>query len=261
MTRENRKTHAKHFDGVHAAQLHSRVLRDIWRKAYGGDYPEQTNPSAFYSKSTLQRLVTGLRVGPGQKLVDLGCGNGGAALWVARELGVDMTGIDLSAAGVAAGNDQAKALGVDDRVRFIEGDMTETGLPTGSCNGAISLDVLCFVPDKPAAFRETARLLRPGARFGFTTWEQEGYSERLKAQQMTDHRPALESAGFGIEFYDEPANWREQQEAALEGILASQAELEEELGHEGAAQFKGLATGMLGDMPTRRYVSVLARRV
>jgi SAM-dependent methyltransferase len=36
----------------------------------------------------------------------------------------------------------------------------------------MSLDVLPFVPGKAMAVREVARILRPGGRFAFTTWEQ-----------------------------------------------------------------------------------------
>lgn len=260
MADESRDAHAEHFDRVHSAQLQSRTLRDIWRNAYGNEYPAEVNPSAFYSRSTLRQLVSGLQIQTGETIVDLGCGNGGAGLWVAQELGASLIGIDVSAGGVAAGTAQAKALGLGDSARFLEGDMTATGLPSESCDGALSLDVLCFVPDKPAALREAARILRPGARFGFTTWEQEGYSDRLKAAQLTDHRPALAEAGFDVEHYDEPANWRRQQNAALEGILASQRELADELDGPGVDRFMGLATGMLSDMPLRRYISVLARR-
>lgn len=260
MTDDSRKAHAEHFDRVHSAQLQSQTLQDIWRTAYGDEYPAEVNPSAFYALSTLRRLVSGLQIKPGQTIVDLGCGNGGAGLWIAQELGARLIGIDVSAGGVAAGAAHAEALGLGDTARFLEGDMTATGLPSASCDGALSLDVLCFVPDKPAAIREVARILRPGSRFGFTTWEQEGYSDRLEAAQLTDHRQALAEAGFEVEVYDEPANWREQQKAALEGILASQQKLADELDGPGVDRFMGLATGMLGDMPQRRYISVLARR-
>lgn len=260
MAEENRKTHAKHFDRVHSAQLQSRTLQDIWHNAYGDDYPAEVNPSAFYSRPTFQQLVSGLQIEPGQTIVDLGCGNGGAGLWVAQDLGVKLIGIDLSAAGVAAGTETARALGLGDTARFLEGDMTATGLASASCDGALSLDVLCFVPDKPAALREVARILRPGARFGITTWEQEGYSDRLKAAQLTDHAPTLAEAGFDVEFYEEPPGWRHQQKAALESILASEQDLAAELDRPNADHFMALARGMLNDMPLRRYVVVLARR-
>lgn len=260
MDSENRTAHAKHFDRVHAAQVQSLVLRDIWRGAYGDEYPAEVNPSAFFPRSTLMRLVAELDLGPGRTVVDLGCGHGGAALWLAKEYGSDVIGIDLSAAGVAAGNRGAAELALGERARFIEGDITDTRQDEASCDAAISLNVLCFVPDKPAAIAEAARILKPGGRLALTTWEQEGYSERLKAEQMTDHRPAFETAGFEVESYDEPDDWREQQRAALEGLIKFAPDLEAEFDAGVADHFSRLAEGMLRDMPKRRYVAILARR-
>jgi ubiquinone/menaquinone biosynthesis C-methylase UbiE len=51
-------------------------------------------------------------------------------------------------------------VGLGERVRFQVGDLTATGLPDASCDAVMSLDVLVFVPDKAAALREVARILR-----------------------------------------------------------------------------------------------------
>jgi hypothetical protein len=104
-----------------------------------------------------------------------------------------------------------------------------------------------------------ARILRPGARFAFTTWEQEGYSARLNAEQLADHRPTLIAASFEAELYEEPMDWRRQQQTAAEGLLASEQDLAADLERPTVDQFMRLARGMLADMPHRRYVSVIAR--
>jgi ubiquinone/menaquinone biosynthesis C-methylase UbiE len=248
------------FNRSHSARLASPALQRIWRQAYREEYPEAVTPSAFYAFSTLRRLREGLYLKTGAMVADLGCGNGGAGLWLARELGVSVTGIDLSSSGVANASRRAAELGLGGHVQFREGDLTATGLPPASCDGAICLDVLPFVPDKVAAIREVARILHPGARFAFTTWEQDGYSSRLNAQQLADYRPLLLEVGFDIELYEEPSNWRQQQRAALEGLLDEKAELAAELEPSLVDQYMRLANGMLADMPARRYVSAIARR-
>ncbi len=135
-------TVAERFNRSHRARVQSATLQRVWRDAYGDEYPEEVKPNAFYSRSTLRHLLAGLRVGPGQTIADLGCGNGGAGLWMARELGTNLIGIDLSAAGVAAATERATELGLGDIARFQEGDITATGLPSASCDAAVSLDVL-----------------------------------------------------------------------------------------------------------------------
>jgi ubiquinone/menaquinone biosynthesis C-methylase UbiE len=99
-----------------------------------------------------------LRIDPNGTIVDLGCGTGGAGLWIARELGTKLIGIDLSVTGVANASKRAAELGFGERVHFQEGDITATGLSPASSDGAISLDVLALVRDKTAAINEVARI-------------------------------------------------------------------------------------------------------
>jgi SAM-dependent methyltransferase len=242
------------FDSFHATRLKSSVLESVYRSAYGDEYPEEARANAFFSRTTLLQLLTALRVASGQTVVDLGCGHGGPGLWVAQQSGADLIGIDLSAVGVALAQERAVAAGLSQRARFHVGDIAATALPDASCDAAMSLDVLLFAPDKAAALREVARILPKDGSFAFTTWEQPGHSERLGAAQLADYRPVLEGAGFEIEIYEEPLNWRGQQRPLLEGIIAVQAQLAEEIGAAGAAGWVAMARGGLADLSVRRYV-------
>jgi ubiquinone/menaquinone biosynthesis C-methylase UbiE len=127
---------------------------------------------------------------------------------------------------------------------FQVGDLTATGLPDASCDAAMSLDVLVFVPDKPAAVHEVARGLRPRGAFVFTTCEQAGNSARLAASQIADYRPLLEAAGFVVESYEEPPGSQRQHRGLVEGIIAAEHELGEELGAAVAAGCVAMARGV-----------------
>jgi SAM-dependent methyltransferase len=251
---------ADRFDNAHAARLRSVVLERIYRTAFGDDYAVGTHTNGFYSRATLQRLFEALRLAPGRTLVDLGCGHGGPGLWVARETGASLIGIDISPVGVALASEQAIRLGLADRARFIVGDLTVTGLPDASCDAALSLDVLIFVPDKAAAVYEFARILKTGGFLGFTSWEQSGYSERLGVEQCADYRPLLEAAGLTVEAYEEPPDWQRQHLALREGLIAGEAELSGEMEPAVAARFAAMARGGLADMPLRRYIQVIAQK-
>jgi SAM-dependent methyltransferase len=109
-------------------------------------------------------------------------------------------------------------MGVSERARFEVADVAATGLLEASCDAAMSLDVLVFVPDKVAAVREVARILRPQGRFAFTTWEQRGYSERLRAPQLDDHRPLLEDMGGGM------SSWSREDANASRGGATAECE-------------------------------------
>ena len=251
---------ADRFNDRHAVRLRSATWEHVYRTAFADDYPEGTGTNGWYSRTTLECLRTAMRLTPGCILADLGCGHGGPGLWVAGQTGADLIGIDISVTGVALAREQALRLGLANRSRFQVGDLISTGLPDASCDAVMSLDVLLFVPDKAAAVRESARILRPGGILGFTTWEQQGYSERIGADQVADHRPLLEKSGFVVEIHEEPTEWRRQHTALAEGLIAARAEMSKEMEPATAAGLAAMGRGVLDDMLVRRYVCVVARK-
>jgi len=49
-------------------------------------------------------------LGPGQVLLDLACGQGAPGLWLARQIGCDLVGIDFAEAGLRLARENAAAL-------------------------------------------------------------------------------------------------------------------------------------------------------
>jgi len=252
---------ADRFNDRHAMRLRSATWERVYRTAFGDDYPEGTSMNGWYARTTLERLCPALRLTRGCTLADLGCGHGGPGLWVANRTGADLIGIDLSSVGVALAAEHARKLGLGKQTRFQVGDLTSTGLPDASCDAVMSLDVLLFVPDKPAAVREFARILRTGGILAFTTWEQSGHSARIGAEQLADHRPLLETSGFTVESHEEPADWRRQQTALAEGLIAAQEDMSKEMEPATAAALAAMGRGVLDDMTVRRYVCVVAQKL
>jgi SAM-dependent methyltransferase len=258
------------FDQSHAGRMRSAAVETIYRSAFGQDYPAAAQPNAFYSATTLQRVISTLDLRPGRVLADLGCGHGGPGLWAAQQTGATLIGIDLSPAGVELARRRAAQLGLDRRASFATGDLAATGLPDASCDVVMSLDVLLFVPDKAAAVREVARILRPGGRFAFTTWERlerparddpqrQALAETFQAHPLlesarADYRQLIQSAGLDLETYQEPPGWRRQQQALAEGIIAAEAEVTADMG----PHYPAMARVFLADLPGLRYIFAVA---
>jgi SAM-dependent methyltransferase len=103
---------------------------------------------------------------PGEVVVDFGCGGGIDVILAAQKVGTAgrVVGIDFTAQMIErAGENVAKA-GVADSVELRGEDMTNTQLPDASADVVVSNCVITLCPDKPAAYREAFRLLRPGGR-------------------------------------------------------------------------------------------------
>jgi arsenite methyltransferase len=111
-----------------------------------------------------ERLARTLGVGPGDVVLDVGSGLGTSALAIARAAGCVVIGVDLARANVERAAACAADAGLAARVRFLEADAEALPLPDASVDGVVSECSLCLVPDKRAALREIARVLRPGGR-------------------------------------------------------------------------------------------------
>ncbi|MBV9523396.1 MAG: class I SAM-dependent methyltransferase, partial [Alphaproteobacteria bacterium] len=78
--------------------------------------PEDDLETAQLNKK--RHIAAKLLLRPGQRVLDIGSGWGGLALYLARECGVDVTGLTLSSEQLKVASDRAAAAGLSDRVRF-----------------------------------------------------------------------------------------------------------------------------------------------
>ncbi|MEK7437984.1 MAG: methyltransferase domain-containing protein [Pseudomonadota bacterium] len=103
---------------------------------------------------------------PGMRLLDVGCGLGGAARYFASEHGCLVTGIDLSGEYVDVANALAARVGLGDRVSCRQSSALELPFAAGSFDAAYMFHVGMNIEDKPRLFREVRRVLAPSGVFG-----------------------------------------------------------------------------------------------
>jgi len=103
---------------------------------------------------------------PGMRLLDIGCGLGGAARYFASEHGCRVTGIDLSAEYAAVANALAARVGLSDRVSCQQGSALALPFANESFDGAYLFHVGMNIEDKAKLFSEVRRVLTTGGVFG-----------------------------------------------------------------------------------------------
>ena len=101
----------------------------------------------------------------GEVVVDLGSGGGLDVFLAARQVGSEgrAIGIDMTPAMIERARANATAGGYTN-VEFYQSTIDNIPLPDASVDCVISNCVLNLAPDKPAVFREIARILKPGGR-------------------------------------------------------------------------------------------------
>jgi ubiquinone/menaquinone biosynthesis C-methylase UbiE len=134
----------------------------LWEK---GDF---TRIAASMRESG-QALVGTLGVKAGQKILDLGCGDGTTAVPAAL-LGADVLGVDIARNLVDAGNRRARQCGITN-LRFQHGDATNLSeLQNETFDVVISMFGAMFAPRPFDVAREMVRVTRPGGRIVMGNW-------------------------------------------------------------------------------------------
>jgi tocopherol O-methyltransferase len=133
----------------------------------------------------VHELTAFAEVQPGSRVLDVGCGIGGPALYLAGGLRCEVEGVTLSAAQAARAQEKADGLGLGDRARFQRLDGMSTGFPDGSFDVIWAMESLMHIADRGAFFAEALRLLRPGGTLAVATWlEREGDATAEEQQTM-----------------------------------------------------------------------------
>ncbi|MGE5102301.1 MAG: class I SAM-dependent methyltransferase [Deltaproteobacteria bacterium] len=134
----------------------------LWEK---GDF---TRIAATMRESG-EALVDSLGISSGQKILDIGCGDGTTALPAAKR-GADVLGVDIARNLVEAGNRRAREQGLTN-LQFQEGDaMDLAGLPNKTFDLVISIFGAMFAPRPFDVAKETVRVTRPGGRIVMGNW-------------------------------------------------------------------------------------------
>ena len=107
-----------------------------------------------------------LRLAPGERLLDIGCGWGSLVMWAAERYGVEAHGVTLSAAQAEWAETAIRRAGLEDRARVEHLDYRE--LPAGlrfDKVAAVGVIEHLGIASYPAYFARVHELLRPGGVF------------------------------------------------------------------------------------------------
>ena len=148
---------ARHYDALDAAYRQvwgEHVHHGLW--ITGEETPEQA------AVALAEHVADAAGIGAGAAVVDVGCGYGATSRLLAGR-GAQVTGFTLSA-------EQAKAGPPADGVELLVRSWLDNGMPDASADAAIAIESLSHMVDKPRAFAELARVVRPGGRVVLVDW-------------------------------------------------------------------------------------------
>ena len=132
----------------------SNYLNFLSKFGVGGAHPGGINLT--------KKIFENEKVSKSSRILDVGCGTGQTAAYLASKYGAKVTGIDSNPTMIEKAKGRIKKDHLP--VKIIQCSILQTPLPNNTFDFIISESVLTFV-DKPSALKEIYRLLKNGGRF------------------------------------------------------------------------------------------------
>ncbi|KAL5986567.1 Cycloartenol-C-24-methyltransferase [Asimina triloba] len=115
-------------------------------------------------------LALQLKLKPGMKVLDVGCGIGGPLREIARFSSTSVTGVNNNEYQISRGTELNRVAGVDKTCDFVKADFMKMPFSDNSFDSVYAIEATCHAPDALGCYREIFRVLKPGQYFGAYEW-------------------------------------------------------------------------------------------
>ena len=161
---------------------------DLFLGAHGRADAVDLAPYVPTPAPVVDKMLELARVSPADTVYDIGCGDGRIVITAARKRGASGVGIDIDADRIQESRRNARAAGVEQKLKFITMDATKANI------SAATVVTLYLLPESNALLRPNLdRQLRPGTRVVSHNYAISGWEAKLvqtvtiKDENGTDH--------------------------------------------------------------------------
>lgn len=196
--------------------------------AYSSDLAKLLLGDSFHpgGLALTERIGTLLKLGPEDRVLDIASGKGTSAIFLARQFGCQVVGVDYSSDLVGAANKAAEQEGLSHMVSFQVGDAECLPFESSSYSAIVCECAFCTFPSKSVAASEFGRVLEPRGRVGLSDLTRTGEVPPelhsllawiaciADAQPLSSYRSYLDGAGLQVTL-------QEQHNYALKEMVSS----------------------------------------
>ena len=152
------------YDNVYS-DFESSAETAVRRAAFGQDIGQ----SSWLTAEDWLRFADLAGADENSRVLEVGSGSGGPAIYLAAERGCHVTGVDINEHGVENGRRLAEDRGLSERVRFQTIDASKPlPFPAATFDAVLSNDAMCHIANRLDVLRDWHRVVRAGGRILFT---------------------------------------------------------------------------------------------
>ena len=142
-----------------------RTYQEVRQETYGLDLGQ----TSWMTAEEFRSFFDPLGLTPRSHVLEVGCGAGGCAIYLAQTVGAKVTGIDINESAIKNATTLAGLTNLSSCVRFEQADAAKAlPFPDQSFDAIYSNDTMCHIADRVSVLKEWRRLLKPGGRTLFT---------------------------------------------------------------------------------------------
>jgi tocopherol O-methyltransferase len=155
---------ARHYDALDA------FYREVWGEhVHHGLFARGDETSEEAAGALTRKVAEAAQLGSDARVCDVGCGYGATARWLAAHAGARVTGLTLSEAQAEYARRQSVPPGAPPPEILVR-DWLRNDLPDAHFDAVLAVESSTHMPERPRAFSEMARVLRPGGRLVACVW-------------------------------------------------------------------------------------------
>ncbi len=168
----------KHYDRL------SRFYRMLWGEHLHHGYWEDGESIERAQIKLMEKLAEKARIPRGARVLDIGCGLGGSAFWLANQYDCRVTGLTISPVQARMATKKAKATRLADRIQFQVTDANEWQPEPESVDAVWIMESSEHFRDKKSFFARCASALKPGGVLAVCAWLRGEQSTPDKYQEL-----------------------------------------------------------------------------